>query len=205
MSSHTGSEQAQPRAEALHTGRPRCMKRHRTIQQAALELLEEVGFNSLTIEGVAARAGVGKTTIYRRYPNKASLVWASFLEAVEPEIPFPDTGSVKEDLRRQMRSLIRLFNGPRGRIVATLIGGGQTDGELIEAFRTQWLARRREVARKVIRRGVERGELPEDINADFLLDALYGPIYMRLLIGHAPLKQSLADKLVEVVLNGLKR
>lgn len=184
-------------------GRKRCPVAHQNILCAARSLLEEIGFADLTIEGIAERAGVGKTTIYRRWPNKSSLVIDAFIEAATKEIPFPDTGSVKEDLRLQMRRMVKLMNGTEGHTIAKLIGGAQDDPELAEAFRSRWLRTRREEARVIIQRGKSRGEIRADIDPEVLLDALYGPLYFRLLIGHAPLTPGYADKLASLVMSGL--
>lgn len=184
-------------------GRRRCPVTHQNILGATRALLAEIGFADLTIEGIAERAGVGKTTIYRRWPNKASVVLDAFIEAANQVIPFSDTGSVQKDLRLQMRRMVRLMNGTEGRTIATLIGGAQADAELAEAFRSRWLAARREEARQIIQRGKKRGEIRADIDPEVLLDALYGPLYFRLLIGHAPLTPGYADKLVRLVMSGL--
>ncbi len=184
-------------------GRRRCPLTHQNILGAARTLLDEIGFADLTIEGIAERAGVGKTTIYRRWPNKASLVLDAFIEVAHQAIPFADTGAVQEDLRLQIRRMVKLMNGTEGHTIAMLIGGAQADAELAEAFRSRWLAARREEARQIIQRGKKRGEIRAEIDPEVLLDALYGPLYFRLLIGHAPLTPGYADKLVSLVMSGL--
>lgn len=189
--------------EAKHPGRPRCPVAHQNILQAARELVDEIGFENLTIEGIAARAGVGKTTIYRRWPNKSSIVLDAFFEDISPIGPFPDTGNVREDIRKQMRKLVKELNGPTGCKIATLIANGRFDKEMAETFRARWIEERSDEARKVIQRGKERGEIRKDVDADVLLDALYGPIYFRLLAGHAPLTLGFADSLTELVMSGL--
>jgi len=184
-------------------GRKRCPVAHQNILCATRSLLEEIGFADLTIEGIAERARVGKTTIYRRWPNKASLVLDAFIEAATKQVPFPDTGSVQEDLRLQLRRMVKLMNGTEGHTIAKLIGGAQDDAELAEAFRARWLVARREEARQIIQRGKTRGEIRANIDPEILLDALYGPVFFRLLMGHAPLTTSYADKLVNLVMSGL--
>jgi AcrR family transcriptional regulator len=183
-------------------GRPRCPVTHQNILKAACELVDEVGFANLTIEGIAARACVGKTTIYRRWPNKASIVMDAIFEEISPKIPFPDTGDAREDLRRQMRALVKALNGPMGRKIALLLANSQLDEEMAEAFRSRWIDARRAEAKEVIKRGVERGELRKDVDAEVMVDALYGPIYFRLLGGHAPLTLKYADALVNLVMSG---
>jgi AcrR family transcriptional regulator len=184
-------------------GRPRCVETCAAIRRAALEMLEQVGFAALTVEGIAARAGVGKTTLYRWWPNKAGVVMDAFLDAYGGCSPFPDTGCVREDLRQQLRLAVQLLVGPKGRAVAALLGGLRTTPELAEAFRTRWLRPRREEARRTLLRGVERGQVRRDVDYDAAVDALYGPLYFRLLTGHAPLNRAFADALTETVMAGI--
>jgi len=184
-------------------GRPRCEEAHKKILKAAYELLDEVGFMDLTIEGVAARAEVGKPTIYRRWKTKAQLAMDAFLARVTPEIAFPDTGSVEEDFREQMNKIVKLMNSSRGDILASVVGCGQADKVLIEAFRENWLLPRREDAKRIFQRGVERGELRNDIDAELAIDTLYSPLFYRLLLKHLPLSETFVDEIIDVVFNGL--
>jgi len=105
----------------------------------------------------------------------------------------------------QMRGLIRIFRSQRGKVVAALLAGGQSDAELLEAYRDRFLWPRRRQAYQTLQRAVDRGELPKGCDFDLILDALYGPILMRFLIRHIKLQESLADELCELVLQGLKR
>ncbi|MBE9044904.1 TetR/AcrR family transcriptional regulator [Pleurocapsales cyanobacterium LEGE 10410] len=184
-------------------GRPRSPETRAKILKAAYEMLNEVGFMDLTIEGVAVRAEVGKPTIYRRWKTKAALAMDAFLDAVNPELAFPDTGEASEDFREQMQKIVRLMNSPRGDVLASVIGCGQADEELIAAFRENWLTPRREDAKRVFQRGVDRGELKEGIDAEIAIDALYSPLFYRLLLKHQPLTKDFVDRLVDVVMNGL--
>jgi AcrR family transcriptional regulator len=186
-------------------GRPRSDEAHQNILHAAYELLMEVGYAQLTIEGVAARALVGKPTIYRRWSSKARLVMDAFLAVVNPELSFPATGSVKEDISQQMHKLVKIMNTPRGQVIATLIGGGQADPEVIEAFRLNWLSPRRLDCSEVIKKGIERGELRPDLNIEAVIDALYSPLFYRLLLKHAPLTEDFVDELVNIIMPGLSK
>ncbi|MEL6931343.1 MAG: TetR/AcrR family transcriptional regulator [Cyanobacteria bacterium J06600_6] len=186
-------------------GRPRSPETRVKILKAAYEILIEVGFMDLTIEGVAARAEVGKPTIYRRWKTKAALAMDAFLEAINPEVVFPDTGSVSEDFREQMKKIVKLMNSPRGEVLASVIGCGQADEELIAAFRENWLIPRREDAKRIFQRGVERGELREGINAEVVIDALYSPLFYRLLLKHQLLNDKFADDLVDAVMKGINK
>jgi AcrR family transcriptional regulator len=184
-------------------GRPRSPETCEKILKAAYEMLNEVGFMDLTIEGVAARAEVGKPTIYRRWQTKAALAMDAFLAAVNPEIDFPDTGSVVEDFREQMYKVVNLMNSPRGEVLASVIGCGQSNEELIAAFRDNWLTPRRNEAKKTFQQGVARGELKEGIDAEVVIDALYSPLFYRLLLKHQPLTQIFVNELVELVMQGV--
>jgi AcrR family transcriptional regulator len=186
-------------------GRPRCPVKHQNILKAACELLDEVGFANLTIEGIAARAGVGKTTIYRRWPNKASIAMDAIFEEVSSRMPSPDTGSAREDLRRLLRALVKELGGPMGCKVAMLLANSQFDEEVSVAFRARWTDQRRAEALRIIERGVGRGEIRRDADPEALLDALYGPVYFRLLGGNSPLTPRYADALVDLVMRGAAR
>jgi AcrR family transcriptional regulator len=185
-------------------GRPRSEESRQSILQSTLKLLKENGFPELSIEAIAADANVGKTTVYRWWPTKAALVADAFTASAEGELTFPDTGSVENDMRLQMRRLIRVFRSHRGKVVAALLAGGQSDPELIEAFRDRFLWPRRRQAYKTLERGVDRGELPTSSDFDLILDFLYGPIYMRFLIHHDKLDDQFVDQLCAVVLKGVK-
>jgi AcrR family transcriptional regulator len=187
-------------------GRPRSEESRQAILRSTLKLLrEDGGFPELSIEAVAADANVGKTTVYRWWPTKAALVADAFSASADEELRFPNTGSVQRDMSLQMRRLIRIFRSRRGKVVAALLAGGQSDPELIEAFRERFLWPRRRQAYQTLRRGIDRGELPDGCDFDLILDSLYGPIYMRFLIRHQKLDERFADELCSLVLQGLKR
>jgi AcrR family transcriptional regulator len=183
-------------------GRPRSEQARLAILRSTLKLLEKNGFSELNIEAVAAKAGVGKATVYRWWPNKAALIADAFASSATRKLHFPDTGSVRTDMSQQMRQLIKIFRSRRGRIVAAILGGGQSDRALIAAFRDRFLWPRRREAYATLQRGILRGELPEDADLDLLLDSLYGPIYMRFLIRHDKLTPDFVDGLCELVLGG---
>lgn len=183
-------------------GRPRSEHARLAILRSTLKLLGENGFSDLTIEAVAAHAGVGKATVYRWWPNKAVLIADAFASSTTRKLHFPDTGFVRADMSQQMRQLIKVFRSPRGRIVSAILGGGQSDPDLIAAFRERFLWPRRREAYATLRRGILRGELGQDQDLDLLLDSLYGPIYMRFLIRHDSLTPDFVDRLCELVLGG---
>jgi AcrR family transcriptional regulator len=190
--------------QARPPGRPRSERAHRAILQAANDLLETEGFAAVTVEAIAERAGVSKATVYRWWPNRAAVVMDGFLSIVSSEVPFPHTGRAREDIRIHMRRLAEAFSGKIGSTVAALIAEGQSDPELAEALRSRWLSVRRAEAREILKLGIERGELREDLDPEVAVDVLYGPIYYRMLVGHAPLDDDFADALADHVFAGLR-
>ena len=185
-------------------GRPRSEQARQAILRSTLRILGQSGFSDLTIEDVADRAGVGKTTVYRWWPNKGALIADAFASHTTRTLRFPDTGSVLTDMSRQMRQLVKVFRSPRGRIVSAILAAGQSDQDVIAAFRDRFLWPRRREAYATLRRGVRRGELRKDIDPDLVLDSLYGPIYMRFLIRHDHLTPEFVDRLCALVLGGAR-
>src|SRR5579875_539326 len=165
-------------------GRPRDAAARKRILQAALELLESHAFSEITTEAIAERAGASKATIYRWWPNKAAVLIEALREAVAQELPFPDTGDVRQDIRVQLENFVKLLTGRRGRIFKAFIAAAQSDPEVAIAFRSVWMQPRRAATKAVLQRHQESGRLPADLDLDLVLDLLYGPLYFRLLVGH---------------------
>ena len=183
-------------------GRPRSEHARQAILRSTMNLLQDTGFDDLTIEAIATDAGVGKATVYRWWPNKGALVVDAFASGTESKLHFPDTGSVYRDVSFQMRRAVAIFRSPQGRIVAALLGAGQSDPELLEAFRARFLRPRRQEAYKTLLRGIDRGELPRGLDLDLVLDILYGAIYMRFMIRHDELSAEYVNEVCELVLTG---
>ena len=183
-------------------GRPRSEQARRAIFRSTLKLLQRSSFSGLTIEAIAADADVGKATVYRWWPNKGALVVDAFASSAESELHFPNTGSVYRDMSLQMTQFLGVLRSQRGRIVAALLAGGQSDPELLTAFRERFLRPRREEAYKTLRRAIERGELPANLDLDVVLDTLYGAIYMRFLIRHDELSEDYIHEVCRLVLGG---
>ena len=188
--------------EKRSPGRPRSESARRAILRSTLRLLRHTGYNDLSIEAIAGDANVGKATVYRWWPNKGALVVDAFSSSVHKELLFPDTGSVYSDVSLQASHLVQLFGSRRGQIVAALIGGGQTDPELIEAFRERFVRPRRMEAHATLRKGIERKELPQNADLDLILDSIYGAIYMRFLIWKNGLSEEFIANICRLVLNG---
>src|ERR1700683_93035 len=183
-------------------GRPRSEQARLAILRSTLKLLADKGFSDLTIESVADHAGVGKATVYRWWPDKAALIADAFACSTKRNLHFPDTGSVRTDMSQQMRQLVKVFRSRRGRIVSAILAAGQSDRNVIAAFRERFMMPRRREAYATLRRGILRGQLRKNIDMDLLLDSLYGPIYMRFLIGHDRLTPEFVEGLCELTLSG---
>jgi AcrR family transcriptional regulator len=201
--SSTGKE------EKKAPGRPRDTSATQGILKAALELGIELGFDGLTVEGIAARAGVGKSTIYRRWPDAWSIVADAVLADVAQAAPVQERATARESFRASMRLVARSFRGHHGEILRPLIGRAQVDKSLRQALAERWLSARREISRKIVRRGIATGELRAGLEPDIVLDALYGPLYHRLLLPYdgdaIHLSDAYIDALIDTVFGGLEK
>lgn len=187
----------------LPRGRPRDRHADAKILKATMGLLERHGFRAVTLEGIAEEAGVARTTVYRRWPNKAAIVMDAFLTQVAPRIAFPEHPVAVERLRLQMQLLARAFRQEPGLLIRALIAEAQFDEELRAAVHDGWIAKRRASAKVIIEGAILAGELPNDTNADALLDALYGGLYYWLLIDRKVLTEAYVDSLFDTVLGPL--
>ena len=184
-------------------GRPRDEAARAAILRSANAILEKKGIAGFTIEAVAARAGVAKTTIYRWWPSKGSLAMAGFLAETAPKISYPNSGSAVADLISQLRRVAAVYGGKTGRVLAAILAEGQRDPNTMAAFIEGYARPRREEAKAILRAGVERGELRAEIDLEATLDALYGPIYYRLLVPLTPLEPEWVEKMATHVFFGL--
>ena len=182
-------------------GRPRDARHDQAILGATLEILQEHGYRGVTIEGVAARAGVGRPTIYRRWPSKPAIVVAALVQSARLALPVPDTGSLRRDLIAVQRHQVELMNSPDARrITAGLIADLADDPELAQTYVSQYLAPRRATVWQVLQRGVDRGELHADVDFAFVYDLLVGPLFMRAVVWGEPLARDAAEKTADVIL-----
>jgi AcrR family transcriptional regulator len=184
-------------------GRPRCEVARKRILEAALESLDEVGFANTTTDLIAERAGASKATIYRWWPTKAALLLEALRDIVTQELPFPDTGDLKEDVRQQLRNFIKLLTGRRGGVLRSFVAAAQSDAGVAAAFRNVWVIPRRAEAKTVLEKHQGAGRLPAEVDLELLLDVLYGPLYYRLLAGLGGLSPAYADEVTELTLTGL--
>ncbi|MFD8754669.1 TetR/AcrR family transcriptional regulator [Kitasatospora sp. NPDC059577] len=184
-------------------GRIRSQDAHDAVLTAAIELVEDLGYRAVTIERVAARADVAKSTVYRWWKSKAVLVMDAYRAAVEQRMPEPDTGSLADDLTAFATALYGVTAHPvRVRTLRGLMAEAQLDPAFAEPFR-EWVETRRAVVLALLARGVRRGELPAGADLQAATDHFFGLFWYRLLVEHQPLEPALAAAHVDQLLNGL--
>ncbi len=156
------------------------------------------------MDAVAARAGVSKAAIYRWWPSRETLALDALYHEWENVPPPRDTGSPRGDLLSLLRPWARLAaRRPYGRVIAALATEARTDPAFAEQYLARFVEPRRSQARAVFRRAIERGELPADTKIEVALDLLYGPVYHRLLHGHAPLTDAFVRDIIDTALSGI--
>lgn len=177
-------------------GRPRSRKSHDAILAATHALLMEKD-GVLTIEAIARRAGVGKPTIYRWWPSLADIVLEALLEQADAEIAVPDGESLREILGQFLRQSMKALNEGSGVHLQYLMAQAQQDEAFRERFRENFVARRREVLRSILQQAAE-SEQVSLCNPDLVVDLIFGAMWYRLLVGHAPLDENFADELTGI-------
>ncbi len=194
------------RGRARSPGRPRSDTARNAILKAAYEILRESGFAGFTVEGVAARAGSGKATIYRWWQSKGTLAIEAFLVALTPRLDtVPQTDSALADLRAHVQRAATIYRGRAGQLLRELIALGQEDSQTSRMLRTEFVAPRYAEAIRILTRAQQSSEIAADVDLEVLADALWGPIFHRLLVSRMPIGRDFIDKLLDLVLAGASR
>lgn len=193
--------------DAPRRGRPRSETSRKAILAAASELLLERDLSSVSMDAVAERAGASKATIYRWWPSKELLALeALFIEWELDSAHTHDTGSLEVDLLAMFRPWARQLASKRyGCVIAALITRAQSDPQFAEEYRARFIHPRRDPARLIFARAIERGEIPKNTDVEAALDLLFGSFYHRILQGHAPLTDRFARTIVTYVTAGVSR
>jgi len=186
---------------ARAAGRPRSDASHRAILEAAHAILVETGLKSFSIEAVASRAGVARTTIYRWWPDKSMLVNESFLNAFQPQLSFTQTDSPADDFRSLLASLAKALSGPDGRIAALVVAQAQSEPETQRMFLEEFSTPLRRHSTALLQAGIKRGQFRPDLDVARVLDAAIGAVYLRLLLGQT-LERSWIMQLADTILRG---
>jgi AcrR family transcriptional regulator len=192
--------------DGAQRGRPRSQQAHQAILGAAGELLLARGLSAVSMDAVAERAGVSKATIYRWWPTKETLALDALYTEWAAARPSPrDTGTLRGDLLSLLRPWAKLAAGrPYGRVVAALLTEAHSDPVFATEYRSRVVQPRRDQARAIFDRAVERGEIPATINIEVALDLLFGALYHRMLHGHAPLNDRFVREVVDMAINGIQ-
>jgi AcrR family transcriptional regulator len=186
-------------------GRPRSAASRDAILKAAYQILNEAGFAGFTVEGVAARAGAGKATIYRWWKSKGTLAIEAFLVALTPRLEQrAESASAIGDLRAHVHHAAGIYRGRAGQLLRELIALGQEDSETSRRLRTDFVDPRQLAAMRLLERAKASGEIAPGIDPEVLADALWGPIFHRLLVSRAPIDKGFIDKLLSLVLAGAR-
>jgi AcrR family transcriptional regulator len=196
--------QPEPVPEPKSRGRRRSIAAEAAILKATLHLLERQPLRKVTADAIARRAGVSKATIYKWWPNKSLVALDAYLAGMTEVVLMPDTGSAELDFSSQLKSVMAFYTSPLGRLFGQFLAEGQSDPAFLALFRERFLYARRNAARVMWQRGVDRGEIRKEIDSELVLDLIYGPMIFRLLAGHGSLHETESEALVQVVFAGLK-
>ena len=200
----TSQENTGKPAKAASRGRPRSEETRLKIMQATADLLRESGMPALTIEAVAARAGVGKPTIYRYWANANELAMAALMETAPAK---PARGSGDDALGRARLVLYRIsetFSHATGRYVASMLAASHEDSEVSKAFRSHFIRARRDEAGRELEAAQAAGEVRADADLTLALDMLFGAVFYRLLMHQSPMDTAYMDRIFDQMLAGLR-
>ncbi len=192
-----------PRTPRRGRGRRPAEEVRARVLAATAALLFDEGMRSVTFDRIASASGSSKTTLYKWWPSPGALAAEAYFTYSQETLEFRDTGDVFNDIRTQLRSFIRLLTtGRAGGVIAELVGAAQFDPALSAALSERYTVPRRELAKRTIDLARERGQLRNDVDADVLVDQLWGACYNRLLIPDSPLSEDYADALMRNALLG---
>lgn len=180
-------------------GRPRDPRTRAAILAAARALLERGGLTAVTIEAIANKAEVSRPTIYRYWPNAPAVAMAAFLEASGAPAAGKASRSPLAALRAQLHAVADAFAAPTGRSVAAMVAASQSETELAKAFRNEFIARNRDAARLLFERCIDERLVVPPADIDLALDLIFGALFYRLLMGHAPITRGFVDQLIDSV------
>jgi AcrR family transcriptional regulator len=174
------------------------------IMRVALEVARETGYAKLSIEGVAARAGVGKHTVYRRWASKGLLFLDSLLSLSGPDLAYPDTGDVMADLRRQIYAAVDLLGAPPwDSLYRGLLGEAQHDPAVAAGLNERFIRPQAEKTIARLRTAQEQGHVSPDFDLDLAMSILSGPLYFRFLVTQEPITRDYVDRPLEALFAGM--
>ncbi len=177
----------------FHPGRPRSEKSRKAILDATRRLLTHMPLSELSIEAIAKKAKVGKTTIYRWWPNKAAVAMEAFLEQPGIQNIIPTTATPSDAIKKQLESLIRQLRGQNGRIIAGIIAESQASADVLDLLYDKFLKERITPLYDYIEEGKKNGELIAELDTEIALDMMVGPLFMRVLSGEHGIDNHFAE------------
>jgi AcrR family transcriptional regulator len=184
-------------------GRPRSEEARHAVLAAALQLMLEGGLRAASVDQIAERSSVSKTTIYKWWPNKVAVAVDAFYEELMSDSPVPDTGSAAQDFRVLLRAVMAFYASPLGTVYAQLIGESQFYPDERDRIRISQVNLRRAAVMEIWNRGVERGELAPNVDPEVVLDLIFGAAMYRKATGHGGMEPSDADAIVSTAMYGL--
>jgi AcrR family transcriptional regulator len=181
-------------------GRPRSEAARKQILEAAYDLLRSKGIQSASTQEIAAAAGVSTATLYRWWNTKEAIMLDALFEHVKPALAYEGAGSPLTRIRNHANRGVKFLKSEDGKMMARLITGIHENEELRQLFLERYYLPRRAMARQLIEQAIEAGELPEGTDPEIVIDALHGPQFLRLIMGHAPLTKEFAESIADLVL-----
>lgn len=161
------------------------------------------GPGEVTMEAVAARAGVGKPTVYRWWPDRHAVAMAALMESDDAPAVGAKRRNALAELAARLRAIATRLGTPTGRHVTSMIAAAHAESELSRAFRNHFVLARRDEGRKLLERAIEDGDVRADLDLEIALDLLYGAVFFRLLLGHAPLDERFVKRALDEMVRGL--
>lgn len=185
-------------------GRPRSERSRRAILDAAATLLSKRGYADITIEGIAAEAGVGKTTIYRWWSTKASICMDLYAELAARIVPPPDTGDFARDLSLLIRGSFKLYRETAaGLALAGIVAEAQSNPTVSRIVRNEFAPSRRHVILVILERAAKRGDIPQDVDLELVSEIIAGAVWYNLLVGTGDLSDGHASRLIDRIVRGI--
>ncbi len=194
-----------PDSTTRKAGRPRSARSHQAILEATIALLSETGYEAMSIEAVASRAGVGKATIYRRWPSKVELVTGA-IQTLHTELAFVDTGNIRDDLITFLRSTFQARPSIIDNLLLKMVSEMRSNPEIYSTFHASIIAPRLQELSQFVERAQARGEIRADLDPLFVIDLIAGPALYRLLLSGimtSPPPPDLPEQIVDAVLHGI--
>lgn len=184
-------------------GRTRDEDARQRVLDAAFGLVGTSAPGGVSINDIAAAAEVAKQTIYRWWPSRTAVILDALVVGTMKATPFRESDDIRADFEAHLRTVIRLFNSPTGQIVREMLAEAQTDAAIADEFRERFWQPRRDLSHARLERGIELGQIRDDLDHEIVLDAIYGPLWTRLVVGHLPLSSAHASKITAAIWPGI--